>query len=466
MRLYAIETGHFKLDGGAMFGVVPKALWERTNPADQHNRIDMSARSLLIEDGNHLILIDTGLGNKQSDKFFSHYALWGEHDLVTSLAKAGFHADDITDVVFTHLHFDHCGGAIRRSSKGDGFVPVFKNAIYWSNENHWGWATSPNKREKASFLKENLNPIERSERLHFVTKEKGVLSYCENLGFEVFFADGHTEKQMIPIINYKGQKIAFAADLIPTAGHIPLPYVMGYDIRPLLTLKEKELLSLATTYWLQGLELFEVSIITLIDNPDSEKIQDSIAQSISDLSIGDRSYSEFLFLINQNASSDGTFLPVLYDIEYVGLEDNSFRFADLLVEKAKSSTGGLFLRRNLAISGAEFKPVPIAITEDDYSVLLNEKIELQIVLTNEGNVDAYDIVILILVTDEYGDTVYEQQSKIDSIGPQESRIFYSDAINIEPGVLHEWFIKLEEVEKEEDLNDNLFSVFGFIPPEG
>ena len=233
-----------------------------------------------------------------------------------------------------------------------------------------------------------------------------------------------------------------------------------------LTLKEKELLSLAATYWLQGLELFEVSIITLIDSPDSEKIQDSIAQSISDLSIGDRSYSEFLFLINQNASIDGTFLPVLYDIEYVGLEDNSFRFADLLVEKAKSSTSGLFLRRNLAISGAEFKPVPIAITEDDYSVLLNEKIELQIVLTNEGNVDAYDIVILILVTDEYGDTVYEQQSKIDSIGPQESRIFYSDAINIEPGVLHEWFIKLEEVEKEENLNDNLFNIFGFIPPEG
>ena len=212
--------------------------------------------------------------------------------------------------------------------------------------------------------------------------------------------------------------------------------------------------------------MFEVSIITLIDNPDSAKIQNSIAQSISDMSIGDRSYSEFLFLIKQNSLTDGTFLPVLYDIEYVGLEDNSFRFADLLVEKAKSSTGGLFLRRNLAVSGAEFKPFPIATTEDDYSVLLNEKIELQIVLTNDGNVDAYDVVILILVTDEYDETIYEQQSKIDSIGPQESRIFYSDAINIEPGVLHEWFIKLEEVEKEENLNDNLFSVFGFIPPEG
>ena len=233
-----------------------------------------------------------------------------------------------------------------------------------------------------------------------------------------------------------------------------------------LTLKEKELLSLATSYWLQGLEMFEVSIITLIDNPSSEKIQDSIAQSISDLSIGDRSYSEFLFLIKQNATSEGTFLPVLYEIEYVGLEDSSFRFADLLVDKAKSSTGGLFLRRNLSISGAEFKPNPIALTDDNYSVLLNDKIELEVVLTNEGNVDAYDIVILILVTDEYGETIHEQQSKIDSLGPQESRIFYSDAINIEAGVLHEWFIKLEEVEKEEKLNDNLYSIFGFIPPEG
>ena len=233
-----------------------------------------------------------------------------------------------------------------------------------------------------------------------------------------------------------------------------------------LTLKEKELLSLATSYWLQGLEMFEVSIITLIDNPNSEKIQQSIAQSISDLSIGDRSYSEFLFLTKQNATLEGTFLPMLYEIEYVGLEDNSFRFADLIVEKAKSSTGGLFLVRNLSISGAEFKPNPIAFTDEDYSVLQNEKIELQVVLTNEGNVDAYDIVILILVTDEYGETIHEQQSKIDSLGPQESRIFYSDAINIESGVLHEWFIKLEEVEKEEKLNDNLYSIFGFIPPEG
>jgi len=240
MKLYPIIAGNFKLDGGAMFGAVPKIIWNKTNPADSKNLIDITTRCLLIEDGKKLILVDTGMGNKQSKKFFSYYSLWGDDSLEKSINSAGFSLDQVTDVFFTHLHFDHCGGAIRSSSKGDGFVPVFKNAIYWSNENHWSWATSPNKREKASFLKENLNPIERSERLHFVTKEKGVLSYCENLGFEVFFADGHTEKQMIPIINYKGQKIAFAADLIPTAGHIPLPYVMGYDIRPLLTLKEKE----------------------------------------------------------------------------------------------------------------------------------------------------------------------------------------------------------------------------------
>ena len=233
-----------------------------------------------------------------------------------------------------------------------------------------------------------------------------------------------------------------------------------------LTLKERELLFLATSYWLQGLELFEVSILTLIDNPDSAKIQESIAQSISDLSIGDRSYEEFLFLIKQNSEEEGTFLPVFYEIEYVGIEDSSFRFADLLVEKAKSNSKGLFLVRNLAVTGAEFIPNPIAFTEENHSVLLNEEIILQVVLTNEGNVDVYDVVILILVTDEYGETIYEQQSKINSIGPQESKIFVSEAIVIDPGVLHEWFIKLEEVEKEENLNDNLYSVFGFIPPEG
>ena len=231
------------------------------------------------------------------------------------------------------------------------------------------------------------------------------------------------------------------------------------------TSREQELLDIATTHWLKGIELFDVSIISLIDNPNSEKIQESIAQSIADFSIGDRAYDEFLFLIKQNSSNEGTFLPVLYTIEYVGIEDNSYRFADLLVDKAQSGSGGLFLRQNIAISGAEFKPNQLAQTEEGYSVLQNDKVELQIVLTNEGNVDAYDVVILVLVTDEFGDTVHEQQAKINSIGPQESRIFYSDAIDIEPGVVHEWFIKLEELEKEENLNDNLFQVFGFIPPE-
>ena len=233
MRLYAIETGNFKLDGGAMFGVVPKPLWERTNPADENNRIDMAARSLLIEDGERLILVDTGLGNKQSDKFFSHYALWGEHSLARSLNKLGFHNDDITDVVFTHLHFDHCGGAIVRNKKGF-YEPAFKNARFWSHKDHWQWAKAPNVREKASFLPENILPIEESGQLNLLDDSK------TPLGFDVLLMDGHTEKQMLPKIEYKGKTIVFSADLIPTAGHLPVPYVMGYDTRPLLSLKEKE----------------------------------------------------------------------------------------------------------------------------------------------------------------------------------------------------------------------------------
>ena len=216
-----------------MFGVVPKPLWERTNPADENNRIDMAARSLLIEDGERLILVDTGLGNKQSDKFFSHYALWGEHSLARSLNKLGFHNDDITDVVFTHLHFDHCGGAIVRNKKGF-YEPAFKNARFWSHKDHWQWATAPNVREKASFLPENILPIEESGQLNLLYDSK------TPLGFEVLLMDGHTEKQMLPKIEYKGKTIVFAADLIPTAGHLPVPYVMGYDTRPLLSLKEKE----------------------------------------------------------------------------------------------------------------------------------------------------------------------------------------------------------------------------------
>ena len=242
-------------------------------------------------------------------------------------------------------------------------------------------------------------------------------------------------------------------------------YEINSNISSEINRKERELLNLSVIYWLQGLELFEASIITLIDNPTSQKIEESIAQSIADLSIGDRSYSEFLDLVNQNADLDGTFLPVLYNIEYIGIEDNSKRFADLLVDKAQSGTGGFFLRRNLAVTGSEFIPIPIAFTEEDYAVLLDEEIQLQIVLSNNGNVDAYDVVVLVLVTDEFNETVFEQQSKINNIGPQESKIFITDAISIEKGKLHEWFIKIEAIEKEEDLNDNLYRVYGFIPPE-
>jgi hypothetical protein len=242
-------------------------------------------------------------------------------------------------------------------------------------------------------------------------------------------------------------------------------YEINSNISSEINRKERELLNLSVIYWLQGLELFEASIITLIDNPTSQKIEESIAQSIADLSIGDRSYSEFLDLVNQNADLDGTFLPVLYNIEYIGIEDNSKRFADLLVDKAQSGTGGLFLRKNLAVTGSEFIPTPIAFTEEDYAVLLDEEIQLQIVLSNNGNVDAYDVVVLVLVTDEFNETVFEQQSKINNIGPQESKIFITDAISIEKGKLHEWFIKIEAIEKEEDLNDNLYRVYGFIPPE-
>ncbi|MDT8346494.1 MAG: MBL fold metallo-hydrolase [Flavobacteriaceae bacterium] len=235
MRILPIEAGNFKLDGGAMFGVVPKSLWQRTNPADANNMIDMAARCLLIESGDRLVLIDTGMGDKQSEKFFGYYYLWGEHSLEKSLKNAGYSPDDITDVFLTHLHFDHSGGAINKA--GDRLVPRFKNAHYWSNKNHWQWATNPNPREKASFLSENILPIEESGQLKFVSTDKGFQS--GDLSFEVFFADGHTDKQMIPYLNHNDKTFVFAADLLPTAGHIPLPYVMGYDTRPLLTLDEK-----------------------------------------------------------------------------------------------------------------------------------------------------------------------------------------------------------------------------------
>jgi len=235
MKIYPVQTGNFKLDGGAMFGVVPKVIWQKTNPADSNNMIEMGMRSLLIEDGQRLILIDTGMGNKQSDKFFGYYYQFGNFSLDTSLASFGFHRDDITDVFLTHLHFDHCGGSIQWNKDKTGYEPAFKNANFWSNQEHWNWAVHPNPREKASFLKENILPIQESGQLRFITENS-----LQQVGFDVLKMDGHTEKQMLPKISYQGKTIVFMADLLPTIGHIPVPYVMGYDTRPLLTIKEKE----------------------------------------------------------------------------------------------------------------------------------------------------------------------------------------------------------------------------------
>ncbi len=240
MKLYPISHGDFKLDGGAMFGVVPKVIWQRTNPADENNLIEMTTRSLLIEDGNQLILIDTGMGDKQSDKFFSYYKPSKRNAFDETLKKYGFHRDDITDVFMTHLHFDHCGGSIVRNDKGF-YEPAFKNAKFWSNDRHWNWAVHPNPREKASFLKENILPIQESGQLNYVdTPQEGRITYSKDLNFDILFVDGHTEKQMLPMITYQDKKIVYMADLLPTVGHIPLPYVMGYDTRPLLTIEERQ----------------------------------------------------------------------------------------------------------------------------------------------------------------------------------------------------------------------------------
>jgi glyoxylase-like metal-dependent hydrolase (beta-lactamase superfamily II) len=239
MKFHVIETGFFKLDGGAMFGVVPKSLWQKTNPADDNNMCSWALRCLLIEDGPRLILIDCGIGDKQSEKFFSHYFLHGEANLFSSLNHLGFHPDDITDVVLTHLHFDHCGGAIAWNDTKNGYRPVFKNATYWSNEQHWAWATQPNPREKASFLSENILPIQESGQLKFIERTG---DFTKNVfpGIDMLFVDGHPESMMIPHLHYKGRTVVFMADLLPSVGHIPLPYVMGYDTRPLQTLVEKE----------------------------------------------------------------------------------------------------------------------------------------------------------------------------------------------------------------------------------
>ena len=255
MKLYPIETGNFKLDGGAMFGVVPKTIWNKTNPADENNLIDIAARCLLIEDNNRLILIDTGMGNKQSDKFFGYYSLWGTHSMDKSLAKYGFSRDDITDVFMTHLHFDHCGGSVQWNKDRTGYEPAFKNAKYWTNESHWNWATKPNLREKASFLSENILPMQESGQLNFIAKPEteSDFDFSSELNLNIFYVNGHTEKMMIPHIKYHGKTIVFCADLIPTAGHLPLPYVMGYDTRPLLTMPEKSKFleaSVANNYYL------------------------------------------------------------------------------------------------------------------------------------------------------------------------------------------------------------------------
>lgn len=237
MKLHVLNTGFFKLDGGAMFGVVPKALWQRTNPADENNLCSWAMRSLLIEDGNKLILVDAGIGDKQSEKFFSHYYLHGNDSLLGNLKQLGFSPNDVTDVFLTHLHFDHCGGAIQRIGDNQ-YAPVFQNATFWSNENHWRWATEPNPREKASFLTENILPLQESGQLRFLDRT-GLISPGLTEYMEVLFVDGHTESQMIPHIQYKGKTVVFMADLLPSVGHIPLPYVMGYDTRPLITLNEK-----------------------------------------------------------------------------------------------------------------------------------------------------------------------------------------------------------------------------------
>ncbi|MEX1131883.1 MAG: MBL fold metallo-hydrolase [Flavobacteriales bacterium] len=244
MKLYTIETGLFKLDGGAMFGVVPKKLWSKHLPPDSNNLCTWAMRCLLVETGNKLILIDNGMGDKQDAKFFGHYEPHGDTTLEASLNKLGFTHDDITDVFLTHLHFDHCGGSIKRRSAGEGYEPAFRNARYWSNEDHWEWATKPNAREKASFLSENILPIEESGQLQFVEigrRSAEENAYIRNVfpDIDVLLVNGHTDAMMIPHIRYKGRTVVFMADLLPSVHHLPIPWVMGYDTRPLLTIDEK-----------------------------------------------------------------------------------------------------------------------------------------------------------------------------------------------------------------------------------
>jgi glyoxylase-like metal-dependent hydrolase (beta-lactamase superfamily II) len=236
MELFTVDTGFFKLDGGAMFGVVPKSIWSRTNPSDENNLCPWAMRCLLVSEGNRLVLIDNGIGDKQDARFFLHYYLHGDASLAKSLQQLGVHPTDITDVFLTHLHFDHCGGSVKYGSHGQ-YELTFPRATYWSNEDHWNWATVPNPREKASFLEENILPLQ----------EHGALKYLDLAtkslfpGFDFLTMDGHTDKQMLPKMQYKGRTLVFMADLLPSVGHLPLAYVMGYDTRPLLTIQEKQL---------------------------------------------------------------------------------------------------------------------------------------------------------------------------------------------------------------------------------
>jgi glyoxylase-like metal-dependent hydrolase (beta-lactamase superfamily II) len=238
MQVYSVDTGLFKLDGGAMFGVVPKVIWNKLNPADENNLCTWSMRCMLVVDGERKILIDTGMGTKQSEKFFSHYYLHGEGELMKSLNQLGFSADDITDVILTHLHFDHCGGAVNLTN--EKLIPAFPKATYWSTAKHWEWAINPNNREKASFLKENFVPLQEHGQLKFIEEKEGELTQFSN-NIDILFAHGHTQSMMLPLIKFKGKTICYMADLIPSSMHVPLPYVMGYDMFPMTTLIEKEI---------------------------------------------------------------------------------------------------------------------------------------------------------------------------------------------------------------------------------
>ncbi len=268
MKIHSLDTGLFKLDGGAMFGVVPRSMWQKLNPPDVNNMCTWAMRCLLVEDGNRLVLVDNGIGDKQDEKFRGHFYLHGDDSLEKSLCRLGFTSADVTDVFLTHLHFDHCGGSVVRRPDG-ALQTALANATYWSNAAHWDWATQPNAREKASFLRENIQPIQDSGQLKFIDPAAGVPAALPQFS-DIIFADGHTEKMMVPMLRYQGRTLAYMADLLPSTAHIPLPYVMSYDVRPLVTLSEKEavLRRAAEENWVLLLEhdpLHEACTVQLTD---------------------------------------------------------------------------------------------------------------------------------------------------------------------------------------------------------